>query len=746
MRYVRFMTRAAVLGALLVAGPAQAQDAGLAVRFAEGVQALQAGQVEAAIDHFETIIEEAPTYMPVGQGSAAYWLGRAYEADGDPESVREVWTEGLNAFNDALQFDPRLSDAFVRLTFDQEHSTAYPLAARAYLRLLESLDWYPYGGDETALVEAHLARLLPIVPTTLQQQTGLDHLREEGLKGQAAEAGALLVAWWRSQDAAPASRANERIEEHLRRVSHAEATYAPQGDLDARGDVYIRLGEPSHTTAVTFDNLNFRSKVLDRSLTLHLSDFPRNEFWVYEHIDEAAQFLFYEVAGIYHLGEIRDLLPSVLRNGLGSTERGRSKARALVRTLDEIYRQLSLYHPGFAAIYQDVASYAGLLDEAEFVAQDAAQFQAGRQSADGQDSGSEVLPQEVRDALSSGANSTASVSLPGSVFSADRPDLFAQSILSQAHVEDEQALLQRRQYVPQTYTNTFDDADPLPTVVRLARFLDEDGTTRTEVYWGAPPGALQPSKAMRNTLRKAGHTSTDYLLLSTVVQQDDAYHERVVNYHRTLLRDLDADDAALPPQTYVARGDTGLYHLALQWDQYIVTLRADDEPIVLGMRAKAGTFRADSLQALSPDEQVLEMSDLKPMTVPEAAQEAAADRADAGMLYPFETLEKHTPLRLYFELYHLAFGPDDQTRYTVAYEVRPVKKGGLLRFLGGRQDEGMAAQTQYTGSSRTAQEQIVLDFEAWEGYGALQITVRVTDEVTGQHVERALPLTLVKRR
>ena len=390
-----------MLGVLLLAGPGRAQDAAPDADFSAGLRALEDGQIDDAIDLFEILIEEEPAYMVVGQGAAAYWLGRAYQADDDLESTREVWTEGLEALDEALRFDPRLADAFIGLTFTHRHGTDYPLAAREYLRLLESLDWYPYTGDEAALPLDHLKHLTLVLPEAFEREIGLDRIDKEGLAALSDEAGARLTAWWRSRDVAPASRNNERVEEHLRRVVYAQTNYSDGDDYDDRGRVYIRLGEPSHTTSVTFDNLNFRTKVVDRSLTLHMSDYPQNEFWVYEHVDEAAQFLFYETGGRYRLGEIRDLLPSVLRTGIGSSERGKSKARALVRSMDEIYRQLSLYHPTFATIYQDVASFAGLLDEADFVAESVSQFQAERQ-ADQQEGGDESLPQEVRDALSSG--------------------------------------------------------------------------------------------------------------------------------------------------------------------------------------------------------------------------------------------------------------------------------------------------------------------------------------------------------
>ena len=738
-----------VLGALLLAVPSRAQDAApssLDAALAQGRQALDAGRIGEAIDVFEGIFEADPAYGATGRGSAAYWLGRAYEAEDDPESVREVWKEGLGALTEARRYDPRLADAFARLTFAEGHGVDYPLAARGYLHLLESLDWYPYVDEEAVLARAHLAMLRIVLPEDVQAQTGLDRLDREGLGALAEGAGARLVAWWRSRDVAPATRHNERLEEHLSRVLYAERRYRYRGALDDRGRVYIQLGAPSHVTTIPFDNISFRHKVIDRSLTLHRSDFPENEFWVYEHVDQAAQFLFYSDGGPYRLGEIRDLLPGALRNGLGSTERGKSKARALIYTLDEIYRQLSLYHPNFA-IYQEVASFAGLLDEADYVAEAAAQRQTNEQVI-GQEGGDDGLPEEVQDVLGSGS-SAMHVSMPGATYNPDRPDLFAQRILAQAHAEDEQALLQRQDYVPRSYSNAFDDAEPLPTITRLARFLDDDGSTRTEVYWGAPPGALQPSKQMRGLIEKEGYAAKDYLLMTTLVQHTEAYQERVINHNRRLLLDLaDASDTSIKPQIYVARGDTGVYHLAMQWDQYTTTLDERGQPIVLGLRVKANTYRADSLQALDPDEGVLEMSDLKPMIVLAPGQAAqAADVLDAATLYPFDRLEKQTPLLLYFEVYHLAFGSDDQTQYTVAYEVRRTKgQGGLLRFLGGPRDEGATAETDYTGASRTAKESILLDFSEWEGRGALDITVRVTDRVTGRRVERTMPMTLVKER
>jgi hypothetical protein len=160
------------------------------------------------------------------------------------------------------------------------------------------------------------------------------------------------------------------------------------------------------------------------------------------------------------------------------------------------------------------------------------------------------------------------------------------------------------------------------------------------------------------------------------------------------------------------------------------------------MRVKATTYRADTLHALSSDEQVLEMSDLKPMAVLDTEQATDAEAMiEAAVLYPFGTIQPSTPLFLYFEVYHLTFDANDRTRYSVAYEMTRRADGRLFRK---DKEDRIAAATEYTGSSRTATEYILLDMAAWEGTGTLDITVRITDMVTRRQVERSLPFTLMK--
>jgi GWxTD domain-containing protein len=732
-----------LVGMMFMAAPGLAQSVGdREAPLKAGIEALEAGRIEAAIESLERIFEDDPAYLSATYGAAGYWLGRTYEADEDLESAREVWRESIVALTDAGRFDPRLSDVFVRQTFAAAIHDDYPLATMAYLDLLASAT--QARADVAGLVQTHLEELALILPASIKKQTGVDQVEQAGLSALKPEAGLLLAAWWRSRDVAPATRNNERLEEHLQRVAYARAHYVQtqgrqKGAFDERAEVYIRLGAPSRSTSVDFSSTAFRNKVTDRSLTLHSSDFPENEFWFYEHIADAAQFLFINKGNGFRLGETRDLLPPAVRNGMGNSARGQSKARATVRTMEEVLRQLSLYHPDFGPRYQDVAAFSSLLDEEEFATETASIFQTEAEAVQV----SENAPEVVREAAAASAGSNPfSTVLSGGSFPVNRPDLFATSFLSQNHVEDEQTIIQREEEVPDSYSNAFDDVEDLPIIVRHARFLDPDGTTRTEVYWGVPVGGMHLSKKMRKAIRKENMAIDDYMLLGTLVQKSATYQERVVNYKRHVVPDIgDGADAALAPHTYTVKGDTGTYHLALQWDQYTASLDANNQPVGLGMRVKATTYHADTLQALSSDERILEMSDIKPMAVLDADNMAPTDAMlDAAVLYPFNEIQSTTPLFLYFEVYHLNYDTDDRTRYTIAYEVVHHTDGGLFRK---DKKDRIAASTEYTGSSRTTPEYLLLDLADWEGEGTLDVTVRITDEVTGQQVERTLSFQLV---
>lgn len=676
----------------------------LATHFNGGVRAARSAQYPEAVAQLETVFDAMPGYYMPGTGAAAYWLGQAYLSSDRPDEGAAVWQAGLEALASVGILDVDLADAFIWHVFSHEDETRYTAAAKAYLGLLASLD-RDLPAQQQAVVAKHLRPLALIVPKEVRTETGLDAFVETGrLPDRVQRAGARLVRWWRSEDALPATPQHERLEEHLARVAYAMTHYRTKdaAGFDDRGGIYIRLGPPHREATFTFQGMNLH--ILQRSPNeASHSAFPNlpalseNAFWVYNHVHSDAQYLFIRQPGQgYRLGEPFDLIPPRLRSGLSTvTERGRQKGRVLLEVLKSIYGQLAQYHQHYIRRYDDIATYIEKLENVELTTD-------LRRAA-------EVLPQG--------------------------PAAFAQSMLMDGQSEDRQASRRRQDQVPHSYANVFGEAEPLPVTMRWARFLDPDGTTRTELYWSLAAETLHPSKRFSRRLEQAGHIpASHYLLKVTSVQQTMAYQERVVQINRHLVPAADGDAGeVLPTQVMITRGDQRAYRLALQWDTYWADVEtgAVHQP---GPRLKIGSYQLDSLQALDDDPGLLEMSDLKPLLV--AGETPLLEEAEP---YPHRAIMPMTPLALYFEVYHLVFDADDQTHYTVEYEVaRSREKGDLLPFLGGGTDHQTTVQTRYTGDSRTAHEYIVLDLSAWTGEGQLNVTVRVTDETTGQQIERSL--------
>jgi hypothetical protein len=281
--------------------------------------------------------------------------------------------------------------------------------------------------------------------------------------------------------------------------------------------------------------------------------------------------------------------------------------------------------------------------------------------------------------------------------------------------------------------------------VRTARFLNDDGTTRTEVYWAPEPDALKPTEAQLDTLAAQDDMALDeFIVRLTATQQAADYQSRVVNQRHYHLTGLGGSGATIPARTFQTQhGDSALYHLDVQWDQFLTHTRSDDAAPRLGPRLKVATLQRDSLRALSSDERILEMSDVRPMILP---NKSTGSVEDAALPYPFEDVTANTPLMLYFEAYHLPFGANDRTRYTVEYRVqRRTERGDLMRLFRGEDERSTTVSTTNEGTSRTAREYIMLDLADWDvGTDTnLTVTVRVIDEHSGQRTERDVNFRLV---
>lgn len=697
---IRWETRLLVafgllLSSVLPALPVEAQPLAVASQddlFVRGREALDARRYEEAVRLLDSVFETQPAYVAEGQGAAAYWLGRAYAASGDERRASTIWQAGLGALELHGLFDVRLADAYVRAVFRQKHQRDYARAGALYLGLIARLD-APLSQEEQTLLTRHVAQMVFLLKDDLRNQV---MRADDSIKEGAAAA---LLRWWRRQDPLPGTPRNERLEEHLQRVTHAERAYRYEGDrtgFDDRGEIYVRFGEPVRKRTISHNVAREYITVAYAPITA--MDLLDNEFWTYNDIADEAYYLFVKRQGRYRISEVYDLIPGRLsRIKLKSkdpvlAERDGVQARALLEVLRDYYRQLAWGHSDFFSRYVDLDEYLLRLDPDKT-----------------KDTGPDLF-----------------------LARKGRPDAFGTQMIGEGRMQDRQAAYQRDLVVPQQRSTVLDTLEPLDVRLRVARFLDEDGTTRTELYWSHLPRTLALQSALQAQYKDRYDTRDRFLLHLSAVQQSDDFTPRAVTDYRYVADAGDAlRDSLLRVQTLVLRGDTETpYHLALQWDQHLTTHQETDA-VVAGPHVKTGVYRVDSLAALNPLPSALEMSDLVPVLLSE-------ESFDELSRYPWMAITPETPLGLYFEVYDLIFGPDDRTHFTAVYEIVRRQAGGLLRFLGGGEEERTSVMTSYEGSSRIAREYIALDLSAWSGEGDLEVRVQVRDETTGQEVERSV--------
>jgi hypothetical protein len=454
--------------------------------------------------------------------------------------------------------------------------------------------------------------------------------------------------------------------------------------------------------------------------------------WLYPQVDESGFYLFAEeqTSDCFAVATANDLLPSTLKMRRGDSERGLNIAYSSVMAMRAIYRELALYHPTFSGRYTEVANYVGRQEMKANAAKIAEATGGTYQGAGGE--------QSVE--VGSGIGQTRRVfSNPSSGL--PFPTQFVSNMVSRAEREDAEAARRREKNMPRQYTALHGDTPQLSVAARTARFLNDDGTTRTEVYWGvsATAARLQPDED--------GEAPAPSLIRFSAVQHN---RDRSQAQQRRRRLQLPADPSRRspvfvpPPVSFEA---SSLHHLTMQWEQHRLWQEGDSAIAGLGPKRRFALARADSLRPLRADGTRLEVSDLKVLSLPDTAISAVADPAEAASPYPFRTITPDTPLLLSFEAYHLTYGADDRTQYTVSYEVKGRTRRGWTRLFRGQDTQRTQTTMTRSGTSRRSEELILLDLSEIEDQEAqdVRVAVTVTDEQTGASVTRSLDFVLQPR-
>jgi GWxTD domain-containing protein len=700
-----------------------------------GVQMVKRGRAVEALRLLEEAAGARPALVLPAHGAVAYWLGEAYARAGDSTQARTAWRRGFHRLQEAGRFDVRLADAYLRSLSRPQLRNQRLEAVDAYTALLRRV-----GADTSTALQSvfrrRVAQIAPLLPDDVFAKV-VDGTRtaEPATWAFRPDAGAALRTWWQGLDPFPATDANERLEEHLTRLVHVRRSFAC-GDrtaaLDARGAIYLRYGAPFKRRDLSYKSGDFFREVFRFGVPIPPASFPRSEIWVYPQIDEAGVYLFAEeeTSDCYTVATVNDLLPSTLKMRRSNTERGLNIAYSSMMAMRAIYQELALYHSAYSDRYTDIANYVGRQETKAAAAEVAATF--GREGA-GQGADQSVV-------VGAGVGQTRRVfSNPSTGLS--YPTQFVSRMLTRAKQDDQAVARRRENNMPRQYTALHEGTPQLPVAVRTARFLNDDGTTRTEVYWG-----LSAEKARLRPQEDEGAPPPSLVRFSAARYNQD--RSRVQRRHRRLR--LPAEPGRQRPVVVgeaVAFRSASLHHLTMQWEQHQFWQRGDSTVIGLGPKRRFALVRTDSLQPLRPEGRRLEMSDLKVLSLPDTAAATLAAPADAARPYPFDTITPETPLLLDFEVYHLAYGADDRTQYTVSYEVEGRTRRGWTRLFRGRDPRSTSTTMTRSGTSRRSDELILLDLSeiARPNEQDVRVRVRVTDEKTGASVTRSLDLVLQPR-
>jgi len=702
--------------------PRETVAASDAVTFRQAVAAVNESKYDRAIKLLTPVFARKPSFSvrDVSPKSTTYWLGTAYARNAETSAALQIWWTGLRSTLQEKQIDIHSAHAYVDAVFASEAIEKYSRAAEAYLLLLQIAD-ARLSPDEQEVVNRHFAQLRPILPAGLEAGAFVDDtgtaLRDGG--------GQRITRWWRGEDAYPATSTNERLVEHLIRVSHAKRQFSYDKSIrgyDERGEIFVRFGPPTKTLEVDFFSREMMETIerlqegQRNNLIVSPSDFANNQFWMYERGEEPYQYLFVDDGNSFRVGEVADLIPRHLLTGM-SGDSGRNAARAdvVLEAFRTCYEQLAPYHQEYGSRYNRVQGYIGLLNDL-------------RTSLQGR-TRSELYTEDKR----SDNGAVANMASDGN-FVRD-PHLVARSEVATSRQRDNILAYRQEERLPASVTQTNAVLPQLPVAVYPARFLNDDGSTRVELFWG-----LAPSDDRRVSLPEKV-TAEQLMVEMNVSQLSSDYHTAHRYQQLQALPASPSDTDLLLFDSYVETKPLNeLTHLRMQWDQW--TMRASETGrLEAQQRLRSGTARVDSLMPL--DAASFEISDVIPLRV-DAEAIPSSEQRFPGTPYPFTRMTPAEEIGLHLEIYNLKTGQLGTTRYTVTYDVGIDREGKRFFGLFGSKDEQISTSTSYDGTGPRSEETILLDTNSWEVGDAVTVRIRVRDEIRNETKERTLAFDIVK--
>lgn len=636
-------------------------------------------------------------------GSAAYWMGKTLADQGNREEALSWWLRGVD--DDLGSVDPRLPVSALGVLLSKPSGAETTIERLYDLILIGAESYRPGSGPAWALdaVQPYLAHTSLVLPDSVEEASFYEGDWTRGMRKGGAD---MILSWWWWNDPLVTTPPNERLREHLYRVQIARDRY-PNSEsglgLDTRGQLFVKYGAPNRRKRVSFDSMRFLAEIHRLGTRVSVNDFPDNEIWIYDDISESMVYILVDQAGDYELGTVEDLIPQRLRTAVTSNGRDQERVYAALSALRFVYDELATASIEYGGVLTSIDDYLDRQLSTRLVGR-AREREEDRTGTDSGASRVSARPSDSPFDINAG-----NVGWGGSA--ATPPGQFVQRVQNEARERDRQLVRAREQDAPDEKSSLEDRLSKLEWEGRYARFRDDDGATRVDLWWRPQ---TEPEPDGRRALRRGPRA----FVSSSIVEGEQQRRLDVVSVNPA------GEVGSENLQSVSARCRSASCRVAIQLEERVA--RVDDGRIVgLGDQLKTDVVRIDDVQSLRSAG--FEMSDLQ-LYVPTNGSPLVAEAVVPG-----------GPLSVYFEAYDLKPSEEGEIVFTVTYTVTLKGRNGLFRKSSERTLS--SAQRIDVEGVNTGQF-VILNTSDWVDSDAARIDVEVRDNRTGLAISRSTNVDL----
>ncbi|RKY84030.1 hypothetical protein DRQ09_09195, partial [candidate division KSB1 bacterium] len=662
-----------------------------------------------------------------------YTEGIKERNNGNVTRALNIWLEGKDVLEKQGETDPRIGIAFIELVTRYGYKEYYEKASNIYYWGFSKNDVVSkYRRD----IIAEIKRLLPLMNKEESKVWKKSYKNGDSLLCSK------IKGFWIEKDPTPATKANERLIEHWERIAYARNHFrfnnnSPYG-TDDRGLIYVKYGEPDKKKSGVLgaNQIEIWKWIDDQGIRQLIDQYswnPRFEVWVYYNLNS-------DDPVIYTFGR---------RNGFGTF--------GIINGVEDFIPERAFRKTSLINIVSDNRNR--LISDIER----ANQFSGNRINDTSQDFENQDLDRAAQDpvnriALRNLQNTNVQGILPGAVLQLvyysqltnvdeffERRYLELESIWNQATVigrfPDHRALRSIRynyqnidrndiskEFAPPDKSIYDEIIPPLKLLCKQTRFLDDRNNPKLAVVVSSYPGELT-----RGNLKIFFDEviNPEFNLKHTFIIRDKNWNEinRLVDYSTE--RKSNTSVFVIPHrnenENYMLIAEE-FYAKQKEYKKWEFNNILSTNAIAVGK-----AFIGKNVP-LSPDPSKLELSDL----VLGINRFPGIDPSFFPFsVIPVDKISKNDTLQIYFEIYHLYYGKDNKTHFTVKFQIEKPQKRGIIKRLLGLSKKKIAVSSNYRFDStkRNIKEKIAFDISNLTP-GKYNFLVEVIDTISLQKKER----------